>query len=501
MLSSLPVRNRVFWLDPALGESTRTRTRKQLEVFGGKVHDTIDLRLDYLVLDDARRGRPGTTAAELEAEVISNGSIATLYLTDIHRLLTSVSSLVAEFLRRGQSARDHWEAFLYLGSPDSAIDLAGADLSGLDLSGFCFFYCNFHGANLAGTILDNVHLRQPRGLDLRPVASCRRLRVTGAEDCTFDTRAMSDMTFDGPLRGCSFRQVTFAGLDLLSWQTADLTADAASFHRTDLLGVSFHGGSFRGTVFVEAGLDHADLQDADLTGADLHGATLYQTNLNGAILAGANLRQADLRGAQMETAQLAGADLTAAEYDRTTRFPPDFLPDRAGMLRRLVAVMPPPAEHSPPEANDLDLLQQQIAQDLGSPEADVLFILAEHGYGVLATEVQPWRVSGVVIEPGNSDRLYCCRLTSAGNFVCGTDKLVLCGRRRRGYCGHLALLLLTLVQRDQLDPQTAIDWLHRRYSPQPRPDRQTLAAILDRFTPTPPDYRPTETLPEDYYAL
>jgi uncharacterized protein YjbI with pentapeptide repeats len=501
MLSSLPMRNRVFWLDPALGEPTLARTRKQLEVFGGRVHDKIDLRLDYLVLDDARRSRPGITAAELEAEAISGGSIATLYLTDITRLMTSASPLVAELLRRGQSARDHWEALLYLGSPDSAIDLAGADLSGLDLSDFRFFYCNFHGANLARTILDNVHLRQPRGLDLRSVASCRRLRVTGAEDCTFDTRDMSDVTFDGPIRGCSFRQATFAGLNLLSWQTTDLTADAAIFHRADMLGVSLHGGRFRGTVFVEAGLDHADLSDADLTSADLHGATLYQTNLKGALLAGANLRQADLRGAQLETAALAGADLTAAEYDRTTIFPPDFHPDRAGMLRRLVAVMPAPAEHPPPETSDLDLLQQQIAHDLGSPEADALFVLAEHGYGVLATEVQAWRVSGVLSEPGNSDRLYCCRLTSEGNFVCGTDKLVLCGRRRRGYCGHLALLLLTLVQRGQLDPLTALDWLHRGYSPQPRPDRPTLAAILTRFTPTSPDYRPTETLPEDYYAL
>src|SRR5262245_28997335 len=119
-LPRLPVCNRVFWLDPALGEPTRTRVSRQLQAHGGQVHPGIDLH-------DSRRGWPGTSEAETQAEAISGGSIATLYLSDLYSLLAPRRCLGDEFLRRGQAVRDT-EDTQFPWSTHAEIDLAGADL-------------------------------------------------------------------------------------------------------------------------------------------------------------------------------------------------------------------------------------------------------------------------------------------------------------------------------------------------------------------------------------
>jgi Pentapeptide repeats (8 copies) len=101
----------------------------------------------------------------------------------------------------------------------------------------------------------------------------------------------------------------------------------------------------RGATLSLAPLAGADLWRADLRGANLHGA-----NLHGAILWAADLRGADLTGANIdwedpqptvppplasvtEIDVVVYADVAGARYDRHTRWPSGFDPQRHGAVQ------------------------------------------------------------------------------------------------------------------------------------------------------------------------
>ena len=89
-----------------------------------------------------------------------------------------------------------------------------------------------------------------------------------------------------------------------------------------------------------ARLDDANLAGKDLSGANLSRASLEGTDLSGADLRNANIRDASLVGATLRSARLEGAVLTGAElylavlkdasYDRATRWPDGFEPQKRG---------------------------------------------------------------------------------------------------------------------------------------------------------------------------
>ena len=100
-----------------------------------------------------------------------------------------------------------------------------------------------------------------------------------------------------------------------------------------------------GALHLGRGLAGARLDDANLAGKDLSGANLSQASLEGANLSGADLRDANLRGASLvgatlRGARLEGAVLTGAElylavlkgasYNRETRWPEGFEPQKRG---------------------------------------------------------------------------------------------------------------------------------------------------------------------------
>lgn len=103
------------------------------------------------------------------------------------------------------------------------------------------------------------------------------------------------------------RGVDLRGLPLLD---ADLS-------RLDLRRVRLRRAVLRNACLYRARLDYADLSAADLRGADLTGASVFETDL-----CGADLRGADLRSSR----QLEMANLRNVRSDRTTLWPPGFVP-------------------------------------------------------------------------------------------------------------------------------------------------------------------------------
>ncbi|MGF2035799.1 MAG: pentapeptide repeat-containing protein [Nostoc sp. CmiVER01] len=95
----------------------------------------------------------------------------------------------------------------------------------------------------------------------------------------------------------------------------------AELGNADLQGINLKGSDLSYADLSEANLSGANLRGTDLSFADLGQANLKDANLKGALLMSTNLRQANLKGANLEK----------ADYDRSTNFPQDFDPVKAGM--------------------------------------------------------------------------------------------------------------------------------------------------------------------------
>src|SRR3569832_183198 len=113
-------------------------------------------------------------------------------------------------------------------------------------------------------------------------------------------------------------------------------------------------------------------------------------------------------------------------------------------------------------------------------------------------------VLGVVKSQTDADLVYACQLTKSGEFFCCTQNLNHCGGLRGALCKHLLVLAVGLTQSGQLDPSLAHAWATASRKKKPALDKDTATATFVRYKGAEAgevDWRPTETIPEDYYAL
>jgi hypothetical protein len=122
----------------------------------------------------------------------------------------------------------------------------------------------------------------------------------------------------------------------------------------------------------------------------------------------------------------------------------------------------------------------------------------------LFAEVDADHLIGVVKSQTDADLFYSCLLTARGDFACCTQNLNVCGGLRGALCKHLLVLVIGLVQGGQLDAGTADAWAHASKKKKPVLDRDAMSQAFIRYKGAQAgevDWRPTETMPEDYYAI
>ncbi len=122
----------------------------------------------------------------------------------------------------------------------------------------------------------------------------------------------------------------------------------------------------------------------------------------------------------------------------------------------------------------------------------------------LFAEVDADHLIGVVKSQSEPDRFYSCRLAANGEFACCTQNLNVCGGLRGSLCKHLLVLIVGLAQAGQLDPTLADTWSSASKKKKPVLDRDVMSQAFIRYKGAQAgevDWRPTETMPEDYYAL
>ncbi len=122
----------------------------------------------------------------------------------------------------------------------------------------------------------------------------------------------------------------------------------------------------------------------------------------------------------------------------------------------------------------------------------------------LFAEVKDSSLIGVVKSQTDPELVYSCRLGSDGNFACCTQNLNICGGLRGSLCKHLLVLIVGLTKAGELDPTKVNEWVKSSGGKKPVLDKDVMSETFLRYKGAEAgevDWRPTETIPEDYYAL
>jgi|GEM_PF-1396611 len=162
----------------------------------------------------------------------------------------------------------------------------------------------------------------------------------------------SNLLNDRPLLG----GFDFSDAELGNFDVSKCFVQIAGFSGATLRGARFTGADLEGVSFDGAILTGADFSNSHLYLCNAYGANFANANFQGARIsggsfcdvnfAGANLKDAvfqgdhmggevQLFGANFSTSFLCGATFPLAQYDRSTRFPPDFDPAGHGLIEIL----------------------------------------------------------------------------------------------------------------------------------------------------------------------
>jgi hypothetical protein len=287
------------------------------------------------------------------------------------------------------------------------------------------------------------------------------------------------------------------GGDLTGVNLRGLTVEGASFAGATLAQAKLAGGAFRKVSFAGATLRGADLSDARFGDASFARADLTA----------ADLRGADLRGADLTGATLSEAVLEGAAFDKDTKWPAGFeVPAEAdwagrGTDPRLSG------KGKKAVATDVNGLLARLRAVIDPKRMKRTLDMLKSGRNQLFAEIEPDHVRGIVRSQTEEELVYSCVLTDDGTYSCCTPDLNPCMGLRGEPCKHLLVLLIGLARAGRLDPATADRWVVAAAGRNHRWNKTTRNHVSDtllRYKGVQAgevDWRPTETIPEDFYAL
>lgn len=116
--------------------------------------------------------------------------------------------------------------------------------------------------------------------------------------------------------------------------------------------------------------------------------------------------------------------------------------------------------------------------------------------------------TGIIQSQTGTSSAYACTIDDKGVYSCCDDNLDACwGMQGGGVCKHNLVLLLGLVNNNALDASTVFNWITKTNLVGPSSSKSTednLAKTWLRYKGVKAgklDWRPMETIPEDYYAF
>jgi len=312
--------------------------------------------------------------------------------------------------------------------------------------------------------------------------------------------------------GIDLANARLSGITLQHMEWKSVNFAGADLAKSEVLGCRFPEGNFAGASlkagrFLHSSFNDANLENADASAADLEGASFKRANCKNAKFAKASLQGADLCGADLTDADLSATDLTRASYDEHTRWPRGFTPTLEMVWK---GPGTSPAAHQlvqstkPRGKLDIEQFMTRLEElcDTGKL-AKALSMLKADRFRLYA-QVNDDHFVGVVKSQSDSDLVYSCRLNADGTYACCTQNLNVCGGLRGSLCKHLLVLIVGLTRNNELDPNVIDTWIRLSKTNKPALDKDAMSETLLRYKGAEAgevDWRPTETIPEDYYAM
>jgi hypothetical protein len=169
----------------------------------------------------------------------------------------------------------------------------------------------------------------------------------------------------------------------------------------------------------------------------------------------------------------------------------------------------PPAPAAPPQLvepvpMDFGDFMSQLKQVTETAKIDKALAMLKADTFRLYAKVESDHLVGVVKSQTNPDLVYSCRIGSDGKYSCGTQNLRSCGGLLGAPCKHLLVLIIGLSKAGELAPATAHEWTQAARGHLPVFDKDALGETFLKYKGAEAgeiDWRPTETIPEDFYAM
>jgi len=121
----------------------------------------------------------------------------------------------------------------------------------------------------------------------------------------------------------------------------------------------------------------------------------------------------------------------------------------------------------------------------------------------LFSSIEDARLVGVVKSQSGSGSVYASWLSPGGGYGCTTPDLTPCMGLQGTPCKHLLVLVVGLARAGELSRAMALEWMKATRGKSPRDDEELCAETFVRYKGAEAgeiDWRPTETIPEDFYA-
>jgi uncharacterized protein YjbI with pentapeptide repeats len=311
----------------------------------------------------------------------------------------------------------------------------------------------------------------------------------------------------------SFAGSDLSGADMTEAYFRELDFSNSRFDRATLCRSKLRRqGKFSEACFRQANLTEVDWDYGDFTSAVFDRAMLARGKFYMCKLTRASFRKSDLTGVYFHGVDLPGADLSSSNltdtqfkygsFDEHTRFPPGFvLPDG---LRWEGQGADPRTIIKPINRLSFEEFLKRLPQHVEAARLDKALKMLKTERFQLYSRVDKKTLIGVVKSQTNPDLLYSCRLAKDGSFACCTQNMNLCGGLRGAVCKHLLVLIVGLTKAGELNPGWADAWVRASRYHYPRLEQEEMAEAFLQYKGAEAgeiDWRPTETIPEDYYAL
>lgn len=380
---------------------------------------------------------------------------------------------------------------------------------------------------IADAFYEAIGKTAPTEEELKQAASAARKKKTTTKSAIVaelkagDVKALNRRS-KASIKDCGpYRKLDLSGVDLSGLRATDVNFGASNFAGANLSGAKLAECNFLKSDLSKANLSGADLTHCNLEHVNLTSANLQNAKLGTAKSAGAILRKADLTGADLSdkywsfslkgldlsSVKLKDAKLDGCEYDEKTRLPKGLTKAQLEKLEWVGGGIAPHLRKQNSAAKDnltFDELIGRLSEITDKSRLTKSLKMLKSDSFQLFSEVTNESVIGVVKSQSDASLVYSCSLDASGEFACCTQNLNPCGGLRGALCKHILVLIVGLAQTDELSPVTVDQWVNASAAKSPDLDKDRMSEILLKYKGAEAgeiDWRPTETVPEDFMAF